>query len=45
MEMIMAMAIGILAASGTWLILRPRTFQVIMVARHQHDLCMRQSGK
>ena len=30
MEMIMAMAIGILAASGTWLILRPRTFQVII---------------
>ena len=22
-----------------------RTFQVIMVARHQHDLCMCQSGK
>ena len=30
MEMIMAMAIGILAASGTWLVLRPRTFQVII---------------
>ena len=30
MEMILSAAIGILAASGTWLILRPRTFQVIV---------------
>ncbi|MFV0601395.1 MAG: Na+/H+ antiporter subunit C [Brachymonas sp.] len=30
MEMIMALAIGVLAASGTWLVLRPRTFQVII---------------
>jgi multicomponent K+:H+ antiporter subunit C len=30
MEMILALAIGVLAASGVWLILRPRTFQVIV---------------
>ena len=30
MEMIVSAAIGVLAASGTWLILRPRTFQVII---------------
>lgn len=30
MELIVALAIGVLTASGTWLILRPRTFQVIM---------------
>ena len=30
MEIIYAMAIGILAGSGTWLLLRPRTFQVII---------------
>jgi len=30
MELILALAIGILAASGIWLILRPRTFQVII---------------
>ena len=30
MELIMALAIGLLAASGTWLVLRPRTFQVII---------------
>ncbi|CAM3762923.1 Na+/H+ antiporter subunit C [Bordetella tumulicola] len=30
MELILAIAIGVLAASGVWLILRPRTFQVIM---------------
>ena len=30
MEMILSAAIGVLAASGTWLILRPRTFQVII---------------
>jgi multicomponent K+:H+ antiporter subunit C len=30
MEIVFAMAIGVLAASGTWLLLRPRTFQVIM---------------
>jgi len=27
-EVIVALAIGVLAASGVWLILRPRTFQV-----------------
>ena len=30
MEMILAIAIGVLAASGIWLLLRPRTFQVII---------------
>jgi multicomponent K+:H+ antiporter subunit C len=28
MEFVVAMAIGVLAGSGVWLILRPRTFQV-----------------
>lgn len=30
MELILSLAIGILAGSGVWLVLRPRTFQVIM---------------
>ena len=30
MEMVLALGIGVLAASGVWLILRPRTFQVII---------------
>lgn len=30
MELILAVFIGTLAASGTWLLLRPRTFQVIV---------------
>lgn len=30
MEIVLALAIGILTASGVWLILRPRTFQVIV---------------
>jgi len=30
MEIILALAIGILAGSGVWLLLRPRTFQVVM---------------
>jgi multicomponent K+:H+ antiporter subunit C len=30
MEIILAAAIGVLAGSGIWLILRPRSFQVIM---------------
>ncbi|WP_424631622.1 Na+/H+ antiporter subunit C [Bradyrhizobium sp. SYSU BS000235] len=30
MEVILAVAIGALAGSGVWLILRPRTFQVIV---------------
>ena len=30
MEYVVALAIGVLTACGTWLILRPRTFQVIM---------------
>jgi multicomponent K+:H+ antiporter subunit C len=30
MEAIYALAIGFLTASGVWLVLRPRTFQVIM---------------
>ena len=29
-EVVLALAIGVLAASGTWLLLRPRSFQVIM---------------
>ena len=30
MELVLALAIGVLTASGIWLLLRPRTFQVIM---------------
>ena len=30
MELVLSSAIGILSASGIWLILRPRTFQVII---------------
>lgn len=30
MELIVAVGIGILTASGVWLLLRPRTFQVIL---------------
>ena len=30
MEFVIALAIGVLAACGVWLILRPRTFQVII---------------
>jgi multicomponent K+:H+ antiporter subunit C len=30
MEIIFALAIGILSGSGVWLLLRPRTFQVVM---------------
>jgi multicomponent K+:H+ antiporter subunit C len=30
MELIVALAIGALAGSGVWLLLRPRTFQVII---------------
>ena len=30
MEIIVAIAIGLLTGSGVWLLLRPRTFQVIM---------------
>ena len=30
MEVVIAVAIGILGGSGVWLVLRPRTFQVIM---------------
>ena len=30
MELVLSLAIGVLAGSGVWLILRPRTFQVIM---------------
>jgi multicomponent K+:H+ antiporter subunit C len=30
MEVVYALAIGVLAGSGVWLILRPRTFQVLM---------------
>lgn len=30
MELTLSLAIGVLAGSGVWLLLRPRTFQVIM---------------
>ena len=30
MEVVVSLAIGVLGASGVWLVLRPRTFQVIM---------------
>ena len=30
MELVLAIAIGVLMASGVWLILRPRTFQVVI---------------
>lgn len=30
MELVLALGIGVLTASGVWLILRPRTFQVIL---------------
>ena len=30
MEAVIALSIGVLSASGVWLILRPRTFQVII---------------
>ena len=30
MELVVALAIGVLAGSGIWLLLRPRTFQVIV---------------
>lgn len=30
MELILSLGIGVLAGSGVWLILRPRTFQVII---------------
>ena len=30
MELILALAIGVLGGSGVWLVLRPRTFQVLI---------------
>ena len=30
MEVVVSLVIGVLAAAGVWLVLRPRTFQVIM---------------
>src|SRR5690606_12312598 len=30
MEIVLALAIGVLTAAGVWLILRPRTFQVLI---------------
>ena len=30
MEIVLALAIGVLTGSGVWLLLRPRTFQVVM---------------
>ena len=29
-ELIVALAIGVLTSSGVWLLLRPRTFQVVI---------------
>lgn len=29
-ELILSLAIGVLAGAGTWLLLRPRTFQVVI---------------
>ena len=33
MEIVYALAIGVLSASGVWLLLRQRTFQVLDIAR------------
>ena len=30
MEIVLSLAIGVLAASGVWLLLRPRTFQIML---------------
>ena len=30
MEIVLALSIGVLAGSGVWLLLRPRTFQVLI---------------
>jgi multicomponent K+:H+ antiporter subunit C len=30
MEVVLSLAIGVLASSGVWLVLRPRTFQVLI---------------
>jgi multicomponent K+:H+ antiporter subunit C len=30
MEIVLSIAIGVLASSGVWLVLRPRTFQLVM---------------
>lgn len=30
MEVIISLAVGVLASAGTWLLLRPRTFQVLI---------------
>lgn len=30
MELVLSIAIGVMASSGTWLLMRPRTFQVIV---------------
>lgn len=30
MEMIISLAVGVLASAGVWLVLRPRTFQVLI---------------
>jgi multicomponent K+:H+ antiporter subunit C len=30
MEIVLSLAIGVLGAAGVWLVLRPRTFQVLM---------------
>ena len=30
MEIVIALAIGVMTGSGVWLLLRPRTFQIVM---------------
>jgi multicomponent K+:H+ antiporter subunit C len=30
MELVVSLAVGVLAGAGTWLVLRPRTFQVLI---------------
>jgi multicomponent K+:H+ antiporter subunit C len=30
MEVVISLAVGVMAAAGTWLVLRPRTFQVLI---------------
>ena len=33
MEVVLAIAIGVLTGSGVWLVLRPRTFQLVSASR------------
>jgi len=34
MEVVISIAIGVMASAGVWLVLRPRTFQVLIVDFH-----------